>query len=109
MNLQYALPTKPTGTARTSHAPRITWSRVARRFHALLRLLARRRRARRRLLDLGHLDDRTLRDLGLTRSELGSIASELGGRAELSRRRTDAEVWRSASSRFRTRTFDSSL
>ncbi|MGZ8253825.1 MAG: DUF1127 domain-containing protein [Burkholderiaceae bacterium] len=51
--------------------------------------LTRRRRAGRRFADLQHLDDRTLRDLGVTRSEIASIVSELGGGAAATRRRAD--------------------
>lgn len=37
--------------------------------------------------DLMRLDDATLRDLGLSRSEIGSAVSEMSGDAELSRLR----------------------
>lgn len=107
MNPHYALPTNAFRAARTPNPARARWHRIARRVRALLRLMTRRRRARRRLLDLNQLDDRTLRDLGLSRSELTSVASELGGQAAASRRRTDAEVWRSAASRYRMRAFES--
>jgi len=80
-----------------------------RRLRAIVRLIVRRRRARRRFEDLSHLDERTLRDLGITRSELASVVSELGGRAAATRRRTDLEVRQSASSRFRIRAIDSFL
>ena len=87
------------------------WSsrRLARRLRAVGRLVARRRRAWKRFEDLQHLDERTLRDLGVTRSEIGSIVSELGGHAAVTRRRADLEVWSSAPSRFRNRAIDSSL
>lgn len=83
--------------------------RFARRVRAIVRLLRRRRRAARRFDDLRHLDERTLRDLGVTRSELTSVVAELGGRASATRRRTDLEFWTSASSTLRIRAIDSSL
>jgi uncharacterized protein YjiS (DUF1127 family) len=83
--------------------------RLGRRLRAIVRLIARRRRARRRVEDLRHLDERTLRDLGITRSELASVVSELGGHAAATRRRIDLEAWQSASSSFRIRAIDSSL
>jgi uncharacterized protein YjiS (DUF1127 family) len=82
---------------------------MARRVRALARLFARQWRARRRFDDLRHLDERTLRDLGVTRSELASVVAELGGRASATRRRTDHQFWVSASSRFPIRAVDSSL
>jgi len=109
MNTEYAIPPSFTqrlaefkGSARPS-------PRLARRLRAVVRLVARRLRARRQLEDLRHLDERTLRDLGLTRSELESVVAELGGHVAATRRRTDLEVWQSASSRFRVRAIDSSL
>lgn len=89
--------------------PDWSWRRLARRLRAVGRLVARRRRAVRRFEDLQHLDERTLRDLGVTRSEIGSIVSELGGQAAATRRRADLEVGSSASSRFRVRAIDSYL
>ena len=109
MNTEYVIP--PSFTQRLAafkgQARPSPW--VGRRLRAIARLIARRLRARRRFEDLRHLDERTLRDLGVTRSELASIVSELGGRAAATRRRTDLEVWQSASSRFRVRAIDSSL
>ena len=109
MHSDYALPTMATRALAPIHRADRPWSRLSRRLSAIRRLIARRRRAWRRYQDLQHLDERTLRDLGVTRSELASIVSELGGRAAATRRRTDLEVWQSASSRFRVRAIDSSL
>jgi len=55
------------------------------------------------------LDTATLRDLGLSASEVASVVAELDGRAAATRRRTDLDVWLSASERFRVRSVDSSL
>ncbi len=62
--------------------------------HGLAMAMARRRRARqlgrelrRQLRALDGLDARTLADLGLHRMELGSVAAELSGAAEPTRRR----------------------
>lgn len=57
---------------------------------ALLRHIenhGRRRIARRTRQTLEWVDDRTLRDIGLLRSEIGSIASEIAGDAEATRLR----------------------
>lgn len=109
MNTEYALPTTSARAPADFKASERPAHWLLRRLRAIVRLIARRRRARRRFEDLRHLDDRTLRDLGVTRSELASVVSELGGRAAATRRRTDLEVWQSASSRFRLRAIDSSL
>jgi uncharacterized protein YjiS (DUF1127 family) len=109
MNTEYALPPSYTQRLAEFDRPARLLPRLARRLRAIARLIARRRRARRRFDDLGHLDERTLRDLGITRSELASVVSELGGRAAATRRRVDREIWQSASSRLRIRAVDSSL
>jgi len=109
MTTGYALPPSFARTLAEPDRPAHPVRRLTRRLRAIARLVARRRRARRRFDDLSHLDERTLRDLGVTRSELASVVSELGGRAAATRRRTDLEVWQSASSRFRIRAIDSSL
>lgn len=109
MNTEYALPPSFARSPAESRWPAGPLHRLTRRLRAIARLVARRRRARRRFDDLRHLDERTLRDLGVTRSELASIVSELGGCAAATRRRTDLEAWQSASSRFRIRAIDSFL
>ena len=109
MNSEYVIPPSFTQRLAAFKGPARPSPRLGRRLRAIARLIARRLRARRRFEDLRHLDERTLRDLGVTRSELASIVSELGGRAAATRRRTDLEVWQSASSRFRVRAIDSSL
>lgn len=60
--------------------------RWARRAAAVLRLLRRRARSRESLGQLQCLDDATLRDLGLARSELASLMAESTGRAAATRR-----------------------
>lgn len=67
--------------------------RYARRAVALYRLLARRARHRSELRQLQALDAATLRDLGLTRSELGSVHAELTGRAAATRRAFVEHEW----------------
>lgn len=109
MNTEYALPPTAARAQAELKWPAGPVHRLARRLRAIARLIARRRRARRRFDDLRHLDERTLRDLGITRSELASVVSELGGGAAATRRRVDDEVWRSASWSFRIRAVDSSL
>ena len=50
---------------------------------ALIDAWRRQRRHRATLQTLRALDDRTLRDLGFHRSEIGALAGEIGGRAEI--------------------------
>ena len=109
MNIEYVIPPSFAQRLAAFKGPARPSPWVGRRLRAIARLIARRLRARRRFEDLRHLDERTLRDLGLTRSELASVVAELGGHATATRRRTDLEVWQSASSRFRIRAIDSSL
>lgn len=110
MNTPYALTDAgQPGGATPIAAPRRGVSRLARRARAVVRLALRRRRASRRCEELRHLEDVTLRDLGLTRSEAASFAYELGGFAAATRRRTDLDAWLSASSRLRIRSTDSFL
>ncbi|MGZ8272804.1 MAG: DUF1127 domain-containing protein [Burkholderiaceae bacterium] len=85
----YGLPLMATRALAPWRWPDCSWGRLSRRVRAIGRLIARRRRAGRRFADLQHLDDRTLRDLGVTRSEIASIVSELGGGAAATRRRAD--------------------
>ena len=109
MNTEYAL---SSGTARALskwQPAGAAWRRFARRVRAMARLAGRRRRARRNDEDLRHLDERTLRDLGLTRAEIPSVVAELAGRAGATRQRTDPHDWHSTSSRFRLRVIDPSL
>lgn len=110
MNTEYAMSagSAPGGVpAYAADAP--TVSRVMRRLRALVLLVRRRLRAARRRHQLEQLDDAALRDIGLTRGEISSVVSELGGRVAATRRRTDLDVWASASSRFRARAVDSFL
>lgn len=109
MDSEYALPTTAARSLARMQWPDAPWRRLARRVRAIRRLVARRRRAWRRYRDLQHLDERTLRDLGVTRSEVASIVSELGGQADSTRRRTGSDAWLSAPSGFRIRAIDSSL
>jgi uncharacterized protein YjiS (DUF1127 family) len=69
----------------------------------LVRSIEQSRRARANYEVLSRLDAETLRDLGLTHSEIGSAAAELGGRAAVTRRRIEADFWRAASAGFRVR------
>lgn len=62
-------------------------SRPLRRLRALLRWFGRRVRQRRALRELESLDTETLRDLGVHRSEIGSVWAERIGLAMASRRR----------------------
>jgi len=50
---------------------------------ALIDAWRRQRTHRATLRTLHSLDDRTLRDLGFHRSEIGAIAAEIGGQAEV--------------------------
>lgn len=85
-------------TLASSVAARAAASSAQRRFAATLAdtvanavrtvadVLRRRRELARTLRDVERLDAATLRDLGLHRSEAGSVAAELHGFAEASRR-----------------------
>jgi uncharacterized protein YjiS (DUF1127 family) len=106
MTRTYAVFPSRARSERGRAAFRVAARRFARRLRALVRLLARRRRDARRYDDLRHLDERTLRDLGVTRSELASVVAELGGRASASRRRTDVRFWTSATSTFHVPSID---
>ena len=107
MNTEYAF---SSGSARAS-APRQPglWSRFARRIGAVARLIGRHRRARQHAEELRQLDARTLRDLGITQSEIPSVIAELAGRAGATRRRIETDDWRPASLRFRARALARSL
>jgi len=67
--------------------------RFARRAVALSRLLRRRARQRAELRQLQSLDAAALRDLGLTRSEIGSVHAESAGRAAATRRPIVEHEW----------------
>lgn len=67
--------------------------RWARRAAAVLRLLRRRARSRESLGQLQSLDEATLRDLGLARSELSSLIAESSGRAAATRRAITEHQW----------------
>jgi uncharacterized protein YjiS (DUF1127 family) len=67
--------------------------RYARRAAALLRLAGRRARHRAELRQLQALDAAALRDLGLTRSEIGSVHAESSGRVAATRRAFAEHEW----------------
>jgi uncharacterized protein YjiS (DUF1127 family) len=67
--------------------------RYARRAVALFRLLRRRARRAAELRQLQSLDSGTLRDLGLTRSEIGSVYAESVGLAAATRRPVVEHEW----------------
>jgi uncharacterized protein YjiS (DUF1127 family) len=58
-------------------------SLIGRPIAALIDAWRRQGRHRATLRTLHAIDDRTLRDLGLHRSEIGALAAEIGGRAEI--------------------------
>jgi uncharacterized protein YjiS (DUF1127 family) len=68
----------------------LAWHRLRALWRRRLDRQAEVRRQRRELCTLSGLSDATLRDLGLARSELGSIQAEIDGRATATRMR----VWR---------------
>jgi uncharacterized protein YjiS (DUF1127 family) len=57
---------------------------------AIARRIARARTQDRARRELERLDDATLRDIGLSRAEIGSAVAEVHGRAERTRRRLPA-------------------
>jgi len=67
--------------------------RYAHRAAALFRLVRRRSRQRADLRQLQSLDAATLRDLGLTRSEIGSVQAEAAGRSAATRRPIVEHEW----------------
>lgn len=68
-------------------------ARTTRRTRAVLRLARRRFRQAAQLRQLQALDAAALRDLGLDRSEIGSVHAELHGRAAHSRRIVVEHEW----------------
>ncbi|MCU0963729.1 MAG: DUF1127 domain-containing protein [Burkholderiaceae bacterium] len=69
----------------TTAAQRI-WNGFATALHAAATAWHARRRRRSTQRALWALDDRTLRDMGLSRAEAGSLAAELTGAAPATRR-----------------------
>jgi len=67
--------------------------RYARRAVAIFRLLRRRARHAAELRQLQSLDNDALRDLGLTRSEIGSVYAESVGRVAPTRRQVVEHEW----------------
>lgn len=90
--------------------PAVPFGRVARRgalaVRRAVRWIAARRAASQRLRQLRELDLRTLRDLGLTRSELASVVAEVDGNAERTRRRIEHAFLKDASSGLRIRNLE---
>jgi uncharacterized protein YjiS (DUF1127 family) len=82
-------------------AKAVRWARRAAR--RMADWVEARRRASRSIRQLRELDSRTLRDLGLSRSELWSVVAEAEGDAEATRRRIDASFIAAASSGLRVR------
>jgi hypothetical protein len=110
MSVEVALSSTRIATAPAPFAPlRSAAARLLRRGRAWVRLVSRRRRQQREFAQFARLDESVLRDLGLSRSEFASFGAEAGGLAAATRRRTELDVWLSASSRFRIRAIDSSL
>jgi uncharacterized protein YjiS (DUF1127 family) len=68
----------------------LTASPIGRPIAALIDAWRRQRRHRATLRTLRALDDRTLRDLGFHRSEIGALAGEIGARAEITYVRAEA-------------------
>jgi uncharacterized protein YjiS (DUF1127 family) len=68
-------------------------ARTNRRARAVLRLVGRRLRQAAQLRQLQSLDAPALRDLGLDRSEIGSVHAELHGRAAPTRRFVVEHEW----------------
>jgi len=60
----------------------LTASLIVRPIAALIDAWRRQSLQRATLETLHSLDDRTLHDLGVNRSEIGAVAAEIGGRAE---------------------------
>lgn len=66
------------------------FARIAGALRAAFAEARRRRAMRRQVRILARLDAGTLRDIGLTRQEIGSVAAELHGVSAPTRRRTAA-------------------
>ncbi len=85
MSPQFATPRAAMASAWTR--PSSIASAAVRLLRSALSRIARRLRGPQRSLSLHELDDATLRDLGLSRSELDSVELEASGRIEITRRR----------------------
>jgi uncharacterized protein YjiS (DUF1127 family) len=82
MNIMQAIQSLPAGLA----SPRPWFETLARAFSARLAAARRRRREAATRLSLEELDDATLRDIGLSRTEIWSVAAELHGGGVATRR-----------------------